>query len=415
MILLLDAMETGDLGRIWKVEQVYALFHELRKKRVHKLASLAVERISWGILELQKMQDDVKMREKGPLLSGGEGLQRLGIKTLWSGKNEAGMCSSSVQDTVMGNTGMLLLEDPGLQSFVDEAFSPLTWAMAGNELERSSKCPVRPKKQEEDQKFWGSQLTPREKHDTDTLNHEMYGSRSSRSSEELQGEAGRVGSALGSAQVRFATFPTAPPSREQGQPQGLPSPTSPPDSTTFVHGSQHQHQHYGQGQGHGHEQFQGWQQLHPPLSRHHSYPSLHHMCAPIAMQPSELAMNSDRNYADGPIVTLDDHPTSTDCITAPDTLAPSYPSLHSLSGPGSTSGYYETDHSSVHSMWTARPAAPISSLSEPALGVAPASADGHAMPLPDQHQGYHHHNFPLRSSVAGGAYVVRAEMERWAQ
>ena len=122
MILLLDAIETGDLSRIRKVEKVYAVFVQLRDLGVHKLASLAVERISWGLNELVNMQHDVKSRGRGPLLSGGEGLQRLGIRV--AGKNEAELCSSTAPDTVMGNTGMLLLEDPGLQSFVEESCSP---------------------------------------------------------------------------------------------------------------------------------------------------------------------------------------------------------------------------------------------------------------------------------------------------
>jgi hypothetical protein len=49
MILILDALETGDMRRIRRVEQAYAIFDELDKKGVHKLANLAVERISWGL------------------------------------------------------------------------------------------------------------------------------------------------------------------------------------------------------------------------------------------------------------------------------------------------------------------------------------------------------------------------------
>ncbi|KAF2657015.1 hypothetical protein K491DRAFT_743597 [Lophiostoma macrostomum CBS 122681] len=414
MILILDAMERGDLSRMWKVEKVYALFDELRKKGVHKLASLAVERISWGLVELQKMQDDVKMRDAEPLLSGGEGLQRLGINLLGARKSEAGMCPDAVQDTVMGNAGMLLLEDPGLQSFVDEGFSPFTWEMAGTQLECSSKSPVRLDMQEEDQRSWDSQLTPREKHDADTLDQEFCGAtaQTSRSSEKLQGDAGRLGSAPGSAPVRFATFPTAPPSREQLQPQGLPTPTSPPASTTFVHSTQHFYEH---GQGHGHEHFQGWPQLHPPHLRHHSYPSPQDLST---LHPSEHALISDRVYAHGPMATLEDHPISADYITAPNTLAPCHRAFHPLSVPEFAPALHETDHSSVHSMWTARPVAPMSSLSEPALGAAPVSAPGHAIPLLDssnEYQGYHPPNFPLHLSVADGRHEEQAGMETWRQ
>ena len=147
MILMLDAMETGDTRRIEKVEKAYAVFVELERKGVHKLAALAVERISWGLGVL-----------KARIMAGGEQGARIG--TQWTGNGSGSGGDVDMQgaptttrdggfpgaaathhplsdpnvpiDTVMGNTGMLLLEDPGLQCFVPESFAPLTWKMAGD-------------------------------------------------------------------------------------------------------------------------------------------------------------------------------------------------------------------------------------------------------------------------------------------
>ncbi|KAF2002040.1 hypothetical protein P154DRAFT_403841, partial [Amniculicola lignicola CBS 123094] len=132
MILLLDAMETGDLGRMEKVEKAYAVFQELNKNGVHKLANLAVERVSWGLADLKKMIDQngdmVGLRH--PYTRERNMLRDIN-KTQGAAGNEAGAtmpCSGAgIHDTVMGNTGMLLLEDPGLQSFVPEAFAPFSW------------------------------------------------------------------------------------------------------------------------------------------------------------------------------------------------------------------------------------------------------------------------------------------------
>ena len=57
MILLLDAMETGSLERIDKVEKAYIVFLQLQRNGVHGLAGMAVDKISWGLARLGRMRN----------------------------------------------------------------------------------------------------------------------------------------------------------------------------------------------------------------------------------------------------------------------------------------------------------------------------------------------------------------------
>jgi hypothetical protein len=126
MLLLLDALELKrTTSAIANVERAYSVFIQLRD--VHKLASLAVERISWGLNELYKIRASA-----GPSIPPERHTN--------TAKN-AGTANDAMQglramydDRVMNATGMLLVEDPGLQGFVPEAFAPISWSMAGLEV-----------------------------------------------------------------------------------------------------------------------------------------------------------------------------------------------------------------------------------------------------------------------------------------
>jgi hypothetical protein len=122
MILLFAAIEIGEVTRgAMKVERAFVVFKELQDNEVHKLATLAVERISWGLTELHKI--DFRARTSGVTARG----HQRGDSAMQGRQSEA-THGSSASDTVMGNTGMSLLEDPGLQAFVHEAFTPIRWA-----------------------------------------------------------------------------------------------------------------------------------------------------------------------------------------------------------------------------------------------------------------------------------------------
>lgn len=94
LILLLDALETGDTQGVPKVEQAYAVFVQLDKNSTHPLAEMAVARISEGLLRLRDIVD----------------------KASRSGSHSGPPDSRYYEESAMGNTGMFLLEDPGLQS-----------------------------------------------------------------------------------------------------------------------------------------------------------------------------------------------------------------------------------------------------------------------------------------------------------
>jgi hypothetical protein len=122
MLLLLDAIECRAItAGALKAERAFVVFKELDDNNVHKLAGLAVEKISWTLQELHKIVTQP---------SGGEhqarGQQGRHAVMQGAGESEATRDSGRTTDTVMGGTGMLLLEDPGPLS-VHEAFNPITW------------------------------------------------------------------------------------------------------------------------------------------------------------------------------------------------------------------------------------------------------------------------------------------------
>jgi hypothetical protein len=54
MILLLDALETGNLAPMRRMEQAYLVFRELQDHSVHRFAGLAVEQLNWDLDKLRK-------------------------------------------------------------------------------------------------------------------------------------------------------------------------------------------------------------------------------------------------------------------------------------------------------------------------------------------------------------------------
>lgn len=127
MIILLDAWETeSGKNNQWLVEQAFGVFQELNGNGVHRLAELAVQRISAALSSLRQRQQgkDDKMAVRRRASEQSQEQLRLDTASMtdWAG------------DTVMGNTGMFLLEDPGLQSYHPQAnlFRPLGWNMAGS-------------------------------------------------------------------------------------------------------------------------------------------------------------------------------------------------------------------------------------------------------------------------------------------
>ena len=88
------------------VHRAYATFVEMHHKGIHRLAGVACSKLSGLLMQLH------------PAPPASSGFERP------APPREA-------MDSVMGNTGMMLLEDPGLQSFVEDAFAPLGFQMIG--------------------------------------------------------------------------------------------------------------------------------------------------------------------------------------------------------------------------------------------------------------------------------------------
>ncbi|KAI4623961.1 hypothetical protein J4E80_003773 [Alternaria sp. BMP 0032] len=118
MILLLDALECRTVTTgAFKAEQAFVVFKNLYENSVHELAGLAVEKLSLCLQELHRLvtlPSDVQSR--GQRHTAMQGPQH----------NEATR-ASVVTDTVMGQTGMFLLEDMSQQTAANEVFSPMAW------------------------------------------------------------------------------------------------------------------------------------------------------------------------------------------------------------------------------------------------------------------------------------------------
>ncbi|KAL8939534.1 MAG: hypothetical protein Q9211_002699, partial [Gyalolechia sp. 1 TL-2023] len=94
VLLVLAMLETNEATDLEAVQRAYSTFLDMQRMGIHRLAEAAVNRL--GSL----------MKEVPSDLTG--------------------------KETVMGQSGMILLEDPGLQGFLDGGFSPLSFQMAGS-------------------------------------------------------------------------------------------------------------------------------------------------------------------------------------------------------------------------------------------------------------------------------------------
>ena len=97
------------------VHRTYATFVEMQHKGIHRLAGVACSKLSALLMQLHPPPDPSSSMFSDPYTA-------LRPPTLEG------------EDSVMGNTGMFLLEDPGLQGFVEGGFAPLGFQMAGGAL-----------------------------------------------------------------------------------------------------------------------------------------------------------------------------------------------------------------------------------------------------------------------------------------
>lgn len=132
MILVLDAWESENEANIWLVTQAFLVFKELEANGVHKLAQLAVSRIEDGLAQLDNRREERKRAAAASRRSSQAAQQSQPQPQSQQLMLDTSCTMDWSSDTVMGNNGMFLLEDPGLQSYFQQPFRPLGWNMAGS-------------------------------------------------------------------------------------------------------------------------------------------------------------------------------------------------------------------------------------------------------------------------------------------
>jgi hypothetical protein len=161
MIIMLDAWETEGEQNMWLVDEALLVFTELQRNGIHKLAELAVARITKGIVLFKTRQRErqdafnaaaaaaaVSRRTSQSEYQQQQGHPNqqpyqysppdevyhlyqpiLGIDT--SDTSAYDMSGDTIMgNTVMGQTGMFLLEDPGLQSHNPAAQHFAPWSLS---------------------------------------------------------------------------------------------------------------------------------------------------------------------------------------------------------------------------------------------------------------------------------------------
>ncbi|KAL8839395.1 MAG: hypothetical protein Q9170_001789 [Blastenia crenularia] len=96
ILLVLAMLETNEATDLEAVRRAYSTFLDMQRLGIHRLAEAAVDRLGSLMKEVPS--------------------------------------AHAANETVMGQSGMILLEDPGLQGFLDGGFSPLSFQMTGNTL-----------------------------------------------------------------------------------------------------------------------------------------------------------------------------------------------------------------------------------------------------------------------------------------
>jgi hypothetical protein len=366
MLLLLDALETGNLSYTRRVEQSYVVFRELQDNGVHRLAGLAVEKLSWGLDQLHKRMG----------ASSAHSYPTNGIDTKDSVRDDTNHIAEAPGDTVMSNTGMLLLEEPGLQSFAPERFAPFAWSMP--EVGSNTVAPDQPKQEQEmglhskTVQLAGTKLECR----NDTAS--ILG--------ELQGNATK------SQRSAFGRYCT-PVSHEHYPPKsGVTGPASPVSLAAPVPQRDHDDDTLNRGD-HRPRQNQS-----PHLQRTDSRPTSP-PAALLNIQELKYRVEGDR-YNDLPQAWAQPTLSSKQCqMSASQLRHNSCPSLHqSATTPPLLRPTYSSpiankftssvihDHYSVHTPWSANPPAPRIDSVEPGMAVSPMSGQGLDM------QGFYHRN-----------------------
>ncbi|KAK6402723.1 hypothetical protein LTR95_019038 [Oleoguttula sp. CCFEE 5521] len=130
MILILDAWETSNENNEWLVNQAFVVFDEMQRNGVHKLAALAVQHISDGLMQLgHRRQERLAAVEEAHAMSrsNSEHLAHYPFHPTLTMPPTPLLDLSG--DAVMGNSGTFLLEDTNLQSYTTQPYAPFNFAL----------------------------------------------------------------------------------------------------------------------------------------------------------------------------------------------------------------------------------------------------------------------------------------------
>lgn len=122
MILLLDAIDCENLEHIERVEMSYTIFVEMDKTEMHQLTRLAMSQIAEGLKHVREAHEVRKMSMHAEAIfatslpSQQRGHEKhCGHQFEWSMGQEL-HARDFLHASVMGSTGMFLLEDHGLET-----------------------------------------------------------------------------------------------------------------------------------------------------------------------------------------------------------------------------------------------------------------------------------------------------------
>ncbi|KAK6435889.1 hypothetical protein LTR95_007925 [Oleoguttula sp. CCFEE 5521] len=129
-ILILDAWETSNENNEWLVNQAFVIFDEMQRSGVHKLAALAVQHISDGLMQLgHRRQDRLAVLEQVYPMSCSNSEHLAHCPVHPSPTMPPTPLLDLSGDAVMGNSGTYLLEDTNLESYAPQSFAPFNFAL----------------------------------------------------------------------------------------------------------------------------------------------------------------------------------------------------------------------------------------------------------------------------------------------
>lgn len=361
---------------------------------MHRLAELAVEKLSWGLDRLRlKLETNQAVHPSDHVVAP------------VPDQDTVDRVTACFHDTVMGNTGMVLLEDSGLQSHTSERFSPLTWVVAEAGSEASIRSHL--KQEQHQQQACGQSVI--------SNGMMLHGSgKSALTLQELQGTAG-------SPQNPVSERNRASPPTQVGQPHHCATKLSPPISfaesmTRPQHSRQDPSPHL-----HGYHS----RRVTPPTAvAYKDTPQVRNRSSKFRTPEQWAHSNSTNKQHQMSAAQLRHNscPSLHPFATTPPLLRSTYssPLSNGLHSPVSN------ERCDMHTEWAANPATPALPSLEAEVTISPMSDQGQVdmavshERIQQQHVA-HHYSFQHSTAVTGsdepavlaGQHMTVDEWKRW--